>query len=183
MDSRIRSNRFSRAAALLATGLALLAAGCTGGMNDLVVYTEEVKQRPPGAVPPIPEFMPYLSFEYAAQDLRDPFQQVRAPTLENVTGDSATALKPDFDRPKELLEDFPLDTLRMKGTLAQNESLWGLVQAPDGTIHRVRPGNHLGQNYGKIDGVSQESIELTEIIPDGLGGWMERSATLALSED
>lgn len=168
-----------------ALGIACVVAltGCTGGMGDLQTYAEEVKQRPPGRVPPIPEFTPYLTYEYAAHDLRDPFKLVRAPSVEEIAGGGGNGIKPDTDRPKELLEEFPLDTLRMKGTLAQGPNFWALVQAPDGTIHRVREGNHMGQNFGKINTVSPDQIDLIEIIPDGLGGWMERSASLALGEE
>jgi type IV pilus assembly protein PilP len=167
----------------LGVACAITLAGCTGGMGDLETYVDEVKARPPGRVPPIPEFTPYLTFEYSAHDLRDPFKLVRAPSVEEIAGGGANGLKPDQDRPKELLEDFPLDTLRMKGTLAQGSNFWGLVQAPDGTIHRIREGNYMGQNYGKVIEVSPGQIDLTEIIPDGLGGWMERSASLALGEE
>lgn len=167
----------------LATACAVTLVGCTGGMGDLETYAEEIKARPPGRVPPIPEFTPYLTFEYAAHELRDPFKLVRAPSVEEIASGGANGIKPDQDRPKELLEDFPLDTLRMKGTLAQGPNFWGLVQAPDGTIHRIREGNYMGQNYGKVIEVSASQIDLTEIIPDGLGGWMERSASLALGEE
>lgn len=95
---------------------------------------------------------------------------------------SNNGVKPDFDRPRESLEEFPLDSLRMVGTLEQHESNWALINDTDGTIHRVQAGNYAGQNYGKITRVTEFEVELTEIIPDGIGGWMERPATIAISE-
>lgn len=91
-------------------------------------------------------------------------------------------MRPDSNRPREALEAFPLDTLRMVGTLDQGGQSWGLVRANDGTIHRVQPGNYLGQNHGRIANITEYEIELVEIVPDGLGGWIERQASLALSE-
>ena len=70
----------------------------------------------------------------------------------------------------------------MMGTLELNEELWGIVRSPDGTIHRVQVGNYVGRNHGKIVGISEESIDLNEIIQDGQGGWQERDAALALTQ-
>ncbi len=93
-----------------------------------------------------------------------------------------SGIRPDVNRPREALEEYPLDSLRMVGTLEQGGQMWALVRAEDGTIHRVQPGNYVGQNYGRITRITESKIELVEIVPDGLGGWMERPATLALSE-
>ena len=85
-------------------------------------------------------------------------------------------------RPREYLEQFPLDTLKMVGTLRLGAGNYGLVQTKDGLIHRVLPGNHLGQNDGRVMAVSDAKITLVEIIPDGLGGYLERPAALALAD-
>ena len=95
---------------------------------------------------------------------------------------SNNGIKPDFDRPTEPLEEFPLDSLRMVGTLEQREDQWALINDTDGTIHRVQPGNYAGQNHGKIIRITDFEIELTEIIPDGIGGWVERQSSIAISE-
>jgi type IV pilus assembly protein PilP len=68
------------------------------------------------------------------------------------------------------------------GTVVMKSGLWGLIKASDGTIHRVRVGNYIGKNYGKIIRISNDKIELTEIVPDKPGSWREQSASLALSE-
>lgn len=174
--------RFVRSmlAASLATGLAACSHDPT---SDLAVYVQKVKHQQVSKIEPLPEFTPYESFTYSATDLRDPFtppsftSQQAAPSQASNNG-----IKPDFDRPREPLEEFPLDSLRMVGTLEKDHRNWALINDTDGTIHRVRAGNYLGQNFGKITRITDYEVELTEIIPDGIGGWMERPATIALSE-
>ena len=151
--------------------------------TDLIEYTERVKSQQKANIEPLPEFVPHESFEYAAGDLRDPFTPPvfsHAPTA--VAQASGSGIKPDFDRPTEPLEEYPLDSLRMVGTLEQHADAWALVLDTDDTIHRVQAGNYIGQNHGKIIRISEFEVELTEIIPDGLGGWMERTASIAISE-
>jgi type IV pilus assembly protein PilP len=158
---------------------------CDQNIGDLQRFVEETKAKPPGRVEPIPPFVPYQNFEYASQNLRDPFQQIdfrRPEQVDEPINDDATGPRPDSDRTREPLEDFPLDTLRFKGTVTQNNTKWGLIFAPDNTIHRVLEGNYMGQNHGRIIGLSDVSIQLTEIVPDGLGNYIERSAALALIE-
>jgi type IV pilus assembly protein PilP len=169
---------------LMVTAVAAGLAGCSDNpTSDLVDYAEKVKNQQVSRIEPLPEFRPYESFTYAASDLRDPFtvptfsnqQALALPTAKN-------GINPDFDRPREPLEEFPLDSLRMVGTLEQNDANWALINDTDGTIHRVQAGNYAGQNFGKITRVSEFEVELTEIVPDGIGGWMERQATIAISE-
>ena len=167
--------------------LALTAlAGCSGDpTTDLSDYVEQVKNQQRSAIEPLPEFKPYESFTYAAADLRDPFT---VPTFSHQQAAVAankpvsSGIKPDFDRPAEPLEEFPLDSLRMVGTLEQFQSNWALINDTDGTIHRVQPGNYAGQNHGKITRITDFEVELTEIVPDGIGGWIERQASIAISE-
>jgi type IV pilus assembly protein PilP len=171
--------------AVLGTLIALLS-GCGGGLDDLRQYVEDIRAKPPGRIEPIPEFQPYQNFEYTSHDLRDPFKLVdfRRPELdEDMRASLTSGLHPDMDRIKEPLEDFPLDTLRLKGTIDDKEGVkWGLIFAPDNTIHRVIEGNYMGQNHGRIISVSDQTIELTEIVPDGLGNYIERSSAVTLIE-
>jgi type IV pilus assembly protein PilP len=171
--------------ALLGTLLVLLS-GCGEGLGDLRQYVQSIRAKPPGRIEPIPEFQPYQNFEYTSHDLRDPFKLVdfRRPELnEEDLSKLTSGLRPDIDRIKEPLEDFPLDTLRLKGTIDDKEGIkWGLIFAPDNTIHRVIEGNYLGQNHGRIISVSDQTIELTEIVPDGLGNYIERSSAITLIE-
>jgi type IV pilus assembly protein PilP len=169
-----------RAAALLLL-VAAFAGGCADdGMRDLHAFVEEVKARPAGPIKPVPEIKPAETYTYAAANRRDPFAPEKPdaePTQQTTTGGP----RPDPNRRREELEQFPLDTLRMVGTLEQNEETWALVQSKDKTIYRVQAGNHLGQNDGRITRITEEKIELTELIPDGSGGYLERQATVALA--
>lgn len=164
--------------------LSTLVAACSGGQNDdLRQYTEEVRARQNTRVEPLPEFKPYETFLYQAGELRSPFRPSAGGTPDDILTESRdNGVRPDSNRPREALEAFPLDTLRMVGTLDQGGQSWALVRANDGTIHRVQPGNYLGQNHGRIVNITEYEIELVEIVPDGLGGWIERQASLALSE-
>jgi len=157
---------------------------CTGNpSSDLKEYVRTTKNQQKTSIEPLPEFQPYESFTYQAADLRDPFT---APTFSHAraaTGvPSNNGITPDFDRPAEPLEEFQLDSLRMVGTLEQHEDQWALVNDTDGTIHRVQPGNYAGQNHGKITRITDFEIELTEIVPDGIGGWIERQSSIAIND-
>ena len=157
----------------LAGSLAL--AGCSDGLDDLRVDIEKAKQRPGGRIKPLPEVQPYVSHEYQMADKRSPF-------LQSLAGENPSGPRPDVQRPREHLEQFPLDTLKMVGTLRLGGGNYGLVQTRDGLIHRVLPGNHVGQNDGRVMSVSEARITVIEIIPDGLGGYIERPAALALTD-
>jgi type IV pilus assembly protein PilP len=85
-------------------------------------------------------------------------------------------------RNREFLEQFSLDTLKMVGTLKLNGQSYGLVQVADGRVQRVLVGNHLGQNDGRITEIVPNKISVIELVPDGLGGYIERPAALALNE-
>jgi type IV pilus assembly protein PilP len=94
---------------------------------------------------------------------------------------NAGSLRPDSRRNREFLEQFSLDTLRMVGTLRLSERTYGLIKTKDGLVHRVLPGNYLGQADGRVTEISPSKISVVEIVPDGLGGYMERPASLALN--
>ncbi len=163
--------------ALMASWLAFGLAGCSSDMDELQQKINEAKSKPGERVEPLPEIRPYEAFVYNPGALRSPFVQ-SAP----VQSDLASGLRPDSKRPREFLEQFSLDTLRMVGTLKLNGKSYGLVQGKDGLVHRVLPGNYLGQNDGHITAITDSKISLVEIVPDGLGGYIERPAALALSE-
>jgi type IV pilus assembly protein PilP len=161
---------------VLASGLA----ACGGDMDDLDQYINEVKARPGGRIDPLPEITPYEVFTYVAdvEGIRSPF----VPDTPQATGTAAGGTRPDPDRSREYLEGFPLDTLGMVGTLYIGDTMYGLVQTSDGLIHRVVPGNYMGQNDGRITDISESEITLVEIISDGIGGYIERDAAISLSD-
>lgn len=158
-----------------------LAACSDNGMNDLRQFVDDAKQKK-GRVEPLPQFRPVESYSYQASQLRDPFGAAGASIRIAGSDKGGSGVNPDINRRKEALESYPLDTLRMMGTFEFKDSKWGLVKAPDGIVYRIKPGNHLGQNYGKVEAVQDKKITLVEIVPDGLGGWLQRDAYLAINE-
>jgi type IV pilus assembly protein PilP len=163
-------------AALIALTV-LSASGCSNDMDALQQQVADIKSRPGERIEPLPEIKPYESFTYSAGSLRSPFVP-GAP----VRSDIASGVRPDVQRPREFLEQFPLDTMRMVGTLQLQGRNFGLVQGSDGLVHRVLPGNFMGQSDGRIVSITDTRISVIEIVPDGLGGYIERPAALALTE-
>lgn len=154
---------------------------CGGDMDDLDRFINEIKARPGGRIEPLPEITPYEVFTYTADahGFRSPF----VPDSPQVAGGPADGgTRPDETRSREFLESFPLDTLRMVGTLQLGGVNFGLVQTSDGLIHRVIQGNYMGQNDGRIIEIRDSEIELIEIISDGIGGYLEREAAVALAD-
>ncbi|MGY8794135.1 MAG: pilus assembly protein PilP [Woeseiales bacterium] len=165
--------------AILASCLVLGA--CGSDMDELDSYINEIKARPGGRIEPLPEITPYEVFVYNADvdGIRSPF----VPDSPQATvGSSVGGTRPDPERSREFLEGFSLDTLKMVGTLQLGGTNFGLVQTSDGLIHRVIPGNYLGQNDGRIISIEDSEIELIEIISDGIGGYLERDAAVALAD-
>ena len=152
--------------------------GCSGGQSDLQKWIAETKKKPGGRIQALPEVKPYETFVYSANTMRSPFQ----PQGPGAIGGGVAGLRPTARRNREFLEGFSLDTLRMVGTFKVGSSFYGLVQSKDGLVHKVQPGNYLGQNDGKVTEITGGKISLVEIIPDGLGGYIERPASLALTD-
>lgn len=148
-------------------------------MSDLKAYVAEVKSRRKGSIQPLPEVRVVEPFLFRANQGRDPFEPdavLQEPEEVRVE----TGIRPDTLRPREALENFELDALRMVGTVRQDGVAWALLNAKDGTIHRVRVGNYLGRNYGKIVNILDNQIELVEIYADSGGAWRERKAALGM---
>ncbi|MDT8439191.1 MAG: pilus assembly protein PilP [Wenzhouxiangellaceae bacterium] len=160
----------------------LLLVGCAGDKRDLEQYVNEVLARPPAPVDPLPEIAAPETFIYAAYDVRDPFSRMR-PGDDPAMASSADGPRPDPNRRREFLERFALDALDMVGSIEYQERNYALVADVDGTIHRVREGNYLGQNHGRILRITPVAIEVMELVPNGSGGWMEREARIALPDD
>jgi len=164
--------------------MALLAGGCSDDFSDLNRYISEVKAKPKEPIKPLPEIKVIEPFLFKPEGLRDPFRPLEQPEqAEGVDVSTGSGIKPDTTRRKEELEEFPLDGLRMVGTIDMKSSLWGLVKASNGTIYRVKVGNYMGKNYGKIIRIVSDKIELMEIVPDNKPGtWREQPASMALTE-
>lgn len=164
---------------LVMMGTSLLT-GCEKDNSDLQRYIQAVMEKPGREIPPIPDVIAYHPFEYPDHH-RNPFDESAIAAQLIPEQKPTNNIRIDSDRVREYLESFPLDSLKMVGTLNQGSSLWALVRTPDGTIQRVANGNYIGQNHGKISSITEKGLDLTEIIPDGYGGYMERPASIALT--
>lgn len=170
----------ARLFALIACACLTLAA-CSGeSHSDLRQFVKDSENLPHGRIPPLPEVKPYEPVTYAAFDLTDPFKPRK---IEPPKGAGDSALAPDLNRRREPLEAYPLESLRMVGTLEQKKQVFALVKAPDNTLFRVRNGNYLGQNFGRIVGISESGVKVKEIVQDSGGNWEEKEQLLLLQEE
>jgi len=178
-----KSNTIRFVVGLLLSSLLPVLQGCMGSADtgDLEQFKRSVLSKPRGRIEPIPVFKPYEYFSYSAAGLRSPFDLpiVVDTTLAVVQANSN--VRPDFDRPKEHLEQFSLAELSMVGTLKGiDDVLWALIKDGDGGVIRVKEGYFMGQNHGNIISIAANRLNLIEIVPNGLGGWVERPKTIAL---
>ncbi|MBK1641057.1 pilus assembly protein PilP [Chromatium okenii] len=159
--------------------------GCSNSdMTTLESYTQEVKQRKPRPIAPLPEIKPIETFVYTPGERRDPFvpDAQAMPVEEEKPIESELA--PDPNRRKEELENVPLDSLQMVGTLSleSNNIILGIIRTKCGTVHTVKVNNYLGLNNGQIISITETEIQIREIVADIPGQWQERAAALSLSE-
>jgi type IV pilus assembly protein PilP len=148
--------------------------------EDLRQFVRDSENLPHGRVPPLPEVKPYEPYTYAAFDLIEPFKPRK---IEPPKGSGNGGVAPDLNRRREPLEAYPLESLRMVGTLEQQKHVYALVKAPDNALFRVRTGNYLGQNFGRIMDISESAIKLKEITQDGGGNWEEKEQVLLLQDE
>ncbi len=161
----------------------LLLSGClVQGTDDLRKFVAEAKEKQGAPVEPLPKMPQVEVYTYTAAERgeRSPFL---AGDIEQQQPDSGHGIRPDISRAREELEQYPLDSLRMVGILAQDGVTYGLVQSQkDRMVFRVRQGNYMGMNDGRISGIFQDRIELIEIIHGSQGGYVERQASIALGQ-
>lgn len=170
-----KPRRLARVALML--GAALVLGGCTRGMSDLQAWVAHEKSLKGAPIPPLPVIKTFESFTYRDQNLRDPFGPGPMEGSSSVAGP-----RPDQNRPKQPLEYFALDSLKMVGTIGAGAGLEALIEDPGGVIHRVTVNEYMGQNYGRVIKVAPDHVDLIELVPNGNGGWMERPASIALGE-
>lgn len=181
MALRTHGSAASRTVLVLLMLVACVACGRSvtstpGDAPNLEKWVAEVKNRPAPPLEPLPVMQQFETFEYDAQTLRDPFSNA----FSDESGGSGP--RPDPNRPKQTLEQFPLDSLNMVGTIGGGANLVALVMAPDKVTYRVRAGVYMGQNDGRVTAVHEDRIDLVELVPDGAGGWLERPASVALED-
>ena len=151
-------------------------AGCgTGDDRDLKAWMAEQGLASKGKIEPIPAIRPYEAFTYNAFDQADPFKPRKIETGKGSRG-------PDLARRKEALEAYPLETLKMVGTLQKGRAIVGLVKASDNRVFQVRQGNYMGQNFGVITAISDGEVTMKELFQDGAGDWAERQTKMMLQE-
>lgn len=168
--------------AILPIMIALLLAACGGEeFGDLKAELKEKTKDLRGRIDPLPVVKPYEPVPYKVFDMPDPFSSAKIELVTKSASTGGGGLKPDLNRPKEPLEAYPLESLKMVGVLQQRSAHFALVKADRG-LYRVKVGNYMGQNFGLITAISDSQIELRELIQDATGDWTERQSTLQLQE-
>jgi type IV pilus assembly protein PilP len=179
-----KSKYFRYLQSSLIVSIAVVLASCgSAQQRDLEDFVATTKAEYKGSVPPLPVPKPYVIYVYQGKDkgLRDPFIEEVAQRDED---EFQTELGPDSTRTHEPLEAYPKDALRFVGSMkSKDNTVWALIHDPDGILHRVREGNHLGEAYGRIITVSESEITLVEKYVDGSHGWKERTVSFGLSDD
>ena len=191
MNTKLIKNSSSKSSVILLMLMSVLLTACVStDMSQLKNEVEKIKARPGGRIEPLPEVKPYEAYTYQSGEnsMRDPFHPFYEKTQEEVAQSEDSGLTAEMEREirnrnREELESFELDSLRMVGTLEDAAENWGIVLDPDGTVHKVKVGNYLGLNIGKITNIFEDRIELREIIQNSQGRWEEREAALALAEE
>ena len=159
----------------------LALSACSGEQHsDLRQFVKDSDSMPRGRIPPLPEVKPYEPFEYAAYDLVDPFvpRKIEPPKAANIPG----GLQPPANHRKGPLEAFPLENLKMVGTLQQQKNMYALIKTPDNNLYRVRSGDYIGQNFGRITDINETAVKLKELVQDSGNDWKEEERTLLLQE-
>ncbi|MCX4221297.1 MULTISPECIES: pilus assembly protein PilP [Pseudomonas] len=163
------------------SALVLMLGGCGGDdFSDLDAYMNEVRLRPPGKIEPTPTFRSFPTFTYSAANLRSPFsRQLRVDLAGQKHG--SRDVKPDPHRVKQYLEGFNIEQFEMVGTIANASGSFALLRGAGG-VHRLKVGDYLGRNDGRIVAISASQVDVVEIVPDGQGAWLERPRTIPLKE-
>ena len=172
----------------LAWSLALIAiltmatSACTNGsVDDLEQYVETSRSKHQGTIEPLPAITPYESYRYHATKERDPFKP-SVSLVKSISINTGNGISPNEKRTREDLERFALESLVMVGVMHNQGLTWGIIKAPDNAIYRVRKGNYLGLNHGRILSIKENKIDVREIVADGMGRWLERPNSISLSE-
>lgn len=163
---------------------ASLLAGCgDGGVGETRAWMKQVEKETVPKVKPLPEPKTFQPYAYDPRAALDPFEQSKLlGELARMAQAGHNANQPDLNRPKEPLENYPLDTMRMVGTMQKGGVLFALLQI-ERSLYRVRAGQRLGQNYGRISRVNEGAIEIRESVQDATGDWVERMANIELQHN
>ena len=154
--------------------------GCNDDLSDVKQFVESVKVMRGIKIEPVPEPSEFQHFEYSATFIRSPFDTPQQELTVDIISQSRDCLQPDVSRAKTALEAYGLDNLEMLGSLGLKGNLWALVKTLNGDVHKVRKGHYIGLFRGRITQVSEQQIEILEVVPDGAGCWVERNNSIAL---
>ena len=179
------TKRIHKVVVLMAVAVSLLLGGCSEhSISDLERYVSAEKAKKAGRIKAVPEFKAYDSYVYTVgENSRSPFEPVQQEEMvSNLAEVAGGGLSPDTNRHRESLESFPLDTLRYVGSLERDGNMWAIIISPNALIHKIQVGNYIGQNYGKITDISDSRVEISELVTNGMGGWIERLAGLSMIE-
>lgn len=178
--TNVRALGKTAAAALLF----LILAGCgDSGVQELRQWMDEARRQTPVTVQKIPEPKKFTPFAYGGKDQVDPYSPAKlSVALAKMQASASGGLKPDLDRRKEPLENYPLDNVKMVGTLQKPGMTYALLQVDKAVFH-AKVGNYVGENYGMITRITETEVELKEIVRDASGEWVERQAKLELQEN
>ncbi|MGZ3253289.1 MAG: pilus assembly protein PilP [Burkholderiaceae bacterium] len=164
------------------TLLAGLSACGDGGVQEVRQWMDETRQQTKVSIPKLSEPKKFIPFTYSEKDAIDPFNPNKlAVAFAKMQSKSSSALAPDLERRREPLESYPLDALKMVGTLQKTGLSYALILA-DKTVYQAKIGNYVGQNFGIVTQISETAVELKEVIQDASGEWVERKAKLELQE-
>lgn len=166
-----------------AFGVAALLAGCgDGDVQEVRAWMQQVERETVPAVKPLPEPKDFVPYAYDPGEATEPFSDAKLlGEMARVGARSTNPLQPDETRPREVLENYPLDTMRMVGTLHKGGVSYALVQI-DASIFQVKAGQRIGQNHGLVTRVGDAAIDIREVVEDPTGDWVERMATIELAE-
>lgn len=161
---------------LLIVSLIMITACSKNDYSDLETFINDSGNGLYGKIDPVPDVKSYKHFTYQAFDIANPFMPRKSDQAQN----TINGIQPDLNRSKEVLESYPLESLAMVGSLQRDGSIYALIKSPEGTLYRVKEGNYLGQNFGKINHISEAEVKLVEIVQGGVNEWTERVSALML---
>lgn len=173
----------ARTPLLAAAMLAALLAGCGDDRSELRSWMENVRATTQPVRETIAEPKKFEPFRYDRAGEVHPFERTRLAGLspDDARSSRGSVLKPDLARPREQLESFPLDAIRMVGHMSNGRQNFALLQV-ESVVHQARVGNHAGQNHGVITRVAENEVRLRELVQDAAGDWVHRETTLQLQE-
>ncbi len=167
---------------VLLTSLFLLAGCSEGDVAEVNSWMADVKKNTRVSVAPLAEPKTFIPFAYGVAEQTDPFDPNKLlAELARAAASNSNPLRPDQDRRKEFLESFPVDSMKMVGTMNKGGVSYGLIQI-DRNVYQVKAGQRLGQNFGQVTGVAESAISLKEVVQDAGGEWVERMSKLELQE-